>query len=206
MTSEHHRDRVPSPAPVASAQASPGGPAAPAPSRDATHGAERAPAVVVRPLLPDDAPAVLAVYADGIATGQATFETQVPDWDSWDGARLPRHRFVAVLARDVVGWSALSPVSLRAAYAGVAEVSVYVARAARGRGVGAALLSRLVASSEQGGIWTLQSGVFPENAASLALHERFGFRRVGVRERIGRRDGRWRDVVLLERRSAVAGV
>ncbi len=169
------------------------------------HGATSAPVVVV-PLLPEHAAAVQRVYADGIATGQATFETEVPDWDGWDRARLPEHRFVAVLGDDVVGWSALSPTSTRAVYAGVAEVSVYVGAAARARGVGAALLSRLITSSERGGIWTLQSGVFPENVASLALHERLGFRRVGVRERIGRQDGWWRDVVLLERRSDVAGV
>lgn len=177
----------------------------------------------VAPLAPEHAAGVLAAYADGIATRQATFETTVPTWADWDRARLPTHRFVAVEGRTepvekgaehpgavpgagVLGWVAVSPVSPRAAYAGVVEHSVYVAAAARGRGVGAALLARLVASCDAGGIWTIQSGVFPENAASLALHGRFGFRRVGVRERIGRLDGRWRDVVLLERRSAVAGV
>ncbi|WP_146905662.1 GNAT family N-acetyltransferase [Cellulomonas aerilata] len=158
------------------------------------------------------AAAVLAVYAEGIATGEATFETDVPTWDAWDRSRLPDHRFVAIApaaaggAGPVVGWVAVSLVSARAAYAGVVEHSVYVAGAARGRGVGAALMRRLVRSCEEGGIWTIQSGVLPENVASLALHERFGFRRVGVRERIARRDGRWRDVVLLERRSAVVGV
>ena len=157
--------------------------------------------VAVEPLRPEHAAAVLDVYAEGIATGQATFETRVPSWEDWDQARLPEHRFVAVDGDRILGWVAVSPVSARAAYAGVVEHSIYVAAAARGRGVGAALMTRLVDSCDRGGVWTIQSGVFPENVASLALHARFGFRRVGVRERIGRRDGRWRDVVLLERRS-----
>jgi L-amino acid N-acyltransferase YncA len=176
--------------------------------------------ITVEPMGARHAAGVLAVYAEGIATGEATFETAAPPWDEWDRSRLREHRFVAVpsvpsvaptgddspAAPVVLGWVAVSPVSTRAAYAGVVEHSVYVADAARGRGVGAALMRRLVQSCDAGGIWTIQSGVFPENAASLALHERFGFRRVGVRERIGRRDGRWRDVVLLERRSRVVGV
>jgi len=173
--------------------------------------------VTVVALRPEHADGVLAAYAEGIATGQATFETRVPTWDEWDRARLPDHRFVALgtssgasgqglAVGPVLGWVAVGPVSARAAYAGVVEHSVYVAAAARGRGVGAALLSRLVQSCDAGGeVWTIQSGVFPENRASLALHERHGFRRVGVRERIGRLDGRWRDVVLLERRSPVVG-
>jgi L-amino acid N-acyltransferase YncA len=162
--------------------------------------------VAVEPLTPEHAAGVLDVYAEGIATGQATFETDVPSWEDWDRARLPGHRFVAVDGDRVLGWVAVSPVSPRAAYAGVVEHSVYVAAAARGRGVGAALMTRLVESCDGGGVWTIQSGVFPENVASLALHARFEFRRVGVRERIGRRDGRWRDIVLLERRSTVVGV
>lgn len=167
-------------------------------------------------LRPVHAHGVLAAYADGIATGRATFETAVPTWTEWDSARLADHRFVALAADHtddpdaartpaVLGWVAVSPTSRRAAYAGVVELGIYVAAAARGRGVGAALLGRLVDSCDTGGIWTIQAGVFPENEASLALHARFGFRRVGVRERIGRLDGRWRDVVLLERRSAVVG-
>jgi L-amino acid N-acyltransferase YncA len=184
--------------------------------------------ITVERMEPRHAAGVLAVYAEGIATGTSTFETTVPTWEEWDRARLPDHRYVAVPAdlptptetqtqteaqtqthtepQTVLGWVAVSRVSARAAYAGVVEHSVYVAGAARGRGVGAALMRRLVASCDAGGIWTIQSGVLAENTASLALHERFGFRRVGVRERIGRRDGRWRDVVLLERRSAVVGV
>ena len=168
------------------------------------------PRVAVVPLGPEHAAGVLAVYADGIATRQSTLETEVPSWSAWDRARLREHRFVALDRADgaaaVLGWVAVSPVSSRAVYAGVVEHSIYVAAAARGRGVGAALMSRLVESCDAGGIWTIQSGVFPDNTASLALHERFGFRRVGVRERIGRLDGRWRDLVLLERRSRVAGV
>ena len=160
----------------------------------------------VVPMRAEHGPAVLDVYAEGIATGQATFETRAPDWADFDRARLPEHRFVALDGDRVLGWVAVSPYSTRAAYAGVVEQSIYVASAARGRGVGATLMTRLVDSCDAGGIWTIQSGVFPENAASLALHARFGFRRVGVRERIGRRDGRWRDVVLLERRSTVVGV
>lgn len=157
-------------------------------------------------MAPDDAAQVLAIYAEGIAAGTATFERSAPTWPAWDRGHLPDHRLVATAADAVVGWAAVSPVSARGAYAGVVEVSVYVAAAARGHGVGGALLAALVASSEAGGVWTVQAGVFPDNTASLALHARHGFRRVGVRERVGQRDGRWCDVVLLERRSAVVGV
>jgi len=160
----------------------------------------------VRPLLAEDWPPVAAIYAQGIATGQATFETDVPAWSDWDAGHLPQHRLVAVHGAEVVGWAALSAVSGRCVYAGVAEVSVYVAEHARGKGVGYALLSGLVSSSEDGGIWTLQAGIFPENEGSVALHRRCGFRRVGVRERLGRLHGVWRDVLLLERRSRLVGV
>nr|WP_041308945.1 GNAT family N-acetyltransferase [Intrasporangium calvum] len=147
-------------------------------------------------------PAVLDIYAAGIAEGDATFESTVPTWEDFDAARLSLHRFVAVDdLTAVLGWIAASPVSSRPAYAGVAEHSVYVDPRARGRHVGRALLDALITSTEAAGIWTVQSGIFPENVASLALHRRAGFREVGVRERIGRQDGRWRDVVLLERRS-----
>jgi len=147
-------------------------------------------------------PAVLDIYAAGIAEGDATFESTVPTWENFDAARLSLHRFVAVDdLTAVLGWIAASPVSSRPAYAGVVEHSVYVDPRARGRHVGRALLDTLITSTEAGGIWTIQSGIFPENVASLALHRRAGFREVGVRERIGRQDGRWRDVVLLERRS-----
>jgi phosphinothricin acetyltransferase len=156
---------------------------------------------VIRGLRAEDWPAVAAVYEEGIATRLATFETAAPAWADWDAAHLPAHRLVADEAGEVVGFAALAPVSGRCVYAGVAEESVYVAEAARGRGVGRALLETLVAGSERDGIWTLQAGIFPENRASLALHHGCGFRTVGIRERIGRLDGAWRDVVLLERRS-----
>jgi phosphinothricin acetyltransferase len=156
----------------------------------------------VRPMVAADADAVLAIYQEGLDTDQASFETAAPSWVAFDAARLPDHRFVAVDAENLVlGWVAVSPVSSRPVYAGVVEHSVYVARHARGRGVGLALLNALIASTESAGVWTIQSGVFPENPASLALHERAGFRVVGTRERVGRHHGQWRDVVLIERRS-----
>jgi L-amino acid N-acyltransferase YncA len=160
-------------------------------------------AVVVRDLRPDDWPEVARIFHEGIATGNATFETDVPSWESWDAAHLGEHRLVAEREGDVVGWIALVPVSPRACYAGVAEVSAYVGEQARGEGVGAELLAALVESSERAGIWTLQTGVFPENETSLGLLRRFDFRVVGTQERIGRLHGVWRDVVLLERRSEV---
>jgi L-amino acid N-acyltransferase YncA len=157
--------------------------------------------VTVRDLRPGHWPEVARIYAEGIATGDATFEIEVPSWEAWDAAHLPGHRFVAERGGRVIGWIALAPVSTRRCYAGVAEVSVYVAEDARGEGVGSELLATAIASSERDGIWTLQTSVFPENAASLALLRRFGFRTVGTRERIGRLDGSWRDTVLVERRS-----
>lgn len=150
-------------------------------------------------------PAVRAIYRQGITTGQATFETEVPDWDGWNAAHLPFARLAAIAAGEIAGWAALAPVSSRTVYAGVAEVSVYVAEGWRGRGLGATLLRRLVAESEAHGIWTLQAGIFPENSASIALHLREGFREVGRRERLAKLHGRWRDVVLLERRSSRVG-
>ena len=150
---------------------------------------------------PGDWPRVAAIYAAGIATRNATFETDVPEWEDWDASHLAAHRFVAVEGGRIVGWVALALPSDRCCYRGVADLSVYVDPAAQGRGVGRALLERLIAATEAAGIWTLQAGVFPENAASLALHRRCGFRVVGTRERIGALDGVWRDVVLLERRS-----
>ena len=155
-------------------------------------------------------PAVRAVYAAGIATGAATFETEPPSWAAFDASRLPGHRFVASdAAGTVLGWVACSRESPRAAYEGVVEHSVYVAPEAAGRGVGRLLLAGLVASTEAAGIWTIRSGIFPANTASLALHARLGFRVVGRRERVGRRvvDGRatWHDVLLVERRSRVVG-
>ncbi|MFE2125062.1 GNAT family N-acetyltransferase [Streptomyces amritsarensis] len=146
---------------------------------------------------------VLAIYQTGIDEGDATFETEAPTWPSFDAARLPAHRLVAVdgSGEQVQGWIAASRVSDRCAYAGVVEHSVYVHPTARGQGVARVLLDAFIASTEAAGIWTIQSGIFPENTASLALHRRAGFRIIGTRERIGRHQGRWRDVVLLERRS-----
>jgi len=156
---------------------------------------------LIRELRADDWPAVAAVYEEGIRTRNATFETAAPSWQAWDAGHLPEPRIVAELDGEVVGWAALAPYSRRRCYAGVADESVYVAERVRGRGIGRALLEALVARSEAVGFWTLQAGIFPENKGSLALHESCGFRRVGVLERIGRLDGVWRDVVLLERRS-----
>ncbi len=157
--------------------------------------------MLIRELVETDWPAVAAVFEEGIRTGNATFETAAPAWADWDAGHLAEPRLVAELDGEVVAWAALTPYSSRPCYAGVAGESVYVAERARGRSVGRALLAELVQRSERLGIWMLEAGVFPENAASLALHEACGFRRVGVRERIGKRDGAWRDVVLLERRS-----
>ena len=148
---------------------------------------------------------VLAIYQAGIAEGDATFETQAPGWDEFDRARLPDHRFVALSGDTVVGWVAVSPVSRREVYAGVVEHSVYVDPVARGRGIARLLMAALIDSTEAAGIWTIQSGIFPENTASLALHEAVGFRIVGRRERLGLHHGRWRDVLLVERRSTSVG-
>ena len=154
-----------------------------------------------RDLRPADWNEVARIYEEGILTGNATFETDVPSWETWDAGHLAGHRLVVTLDDAVVGWAALSAVSGRECYSGVAEHSIYIAERARGLGLGRQLLAALVASSEAGGIWTLQSGVFPENEASIALHLALGFRVVGIRERIGRSHDVWRDVVLLERRS-----
>ena len=147
------------------------------------------------------AAAVLAIYQAGIEEGNATFETRAPGWAEFTAARLPAHRFVAITGGEVAGWVAASAVSGRCVYAGVIEHSVYVRPAARGRGNARRLLDALIASTEAAGIWTIQSGIFPENTASLALHRAAGFRIVGTRERIGQHHGRWRDVILIERRS-----
>lgn len=151
--------------------------------------------------MPEDWPAVRSIYESGIATGNATFETQAPTWESWDAAHLPQARWVLEHDGILSGWAALSAVSSRCVYAGVAELSVYVADTHRGRGIGQLLLETVVRESEAQGIWTLQAGIFPENTASLRLHEKAGFRIIGRRERIGQMNGLWRDTVLLERRS-----
>jgi L-amino acid N-acyltransferase YncA len=155
----------------------------------------------IEPMTGAQAGAVLAIYQAGIEEGNATFETRAPDWAAFSAARLPAHRFVATAQGQVTGWVAASAVSGRCVYAGVVEHSVYVDAATRGRGAGRRLLDTLIASTEAAGIWTIQSGIFPENTASLALHEAAGFRVVGTRERIGQHHGRWRDVIFIERRS-----
>jgi phosphinothricin acetyltransferase len=161
--------------------------------------------LIIETMTAADWGAVRAIYEEGIATGNATFETEAPPWERWDAGHLPQPRLVTREGGVVRGWAALSPVSARRVYDGVAEVSVYVAPSAEGRGVGRALLAALVAALERAGIWTLQAGIFPENVASVALHQGQGFRLVGRRERLGQRGGVWRDVLLLERRSRVVG-
>ena len=165
-------------------------------------------AIRIEPMTADDGPTVLEIYGQGIATGNATLETATPDWPHWQTAHRRDCRLVARDDDDrVVGWTALGRYSTREVYAGVAWESVYVDGAARGRGIGTALLAALVSASEDAGVWTLLAGVLVENGASLALHERSGFRRIGVQERMGRdAAGSWRDVVLLERRSTIVGV
>jgi L-amino acid N-acyltransferase YncA len=154
-------------------------------------------------MAPEHSAAVLAIYQAGIDEGNATFETAAPAWPDFTAARLPGHRYVAMSGNEVTGWVAASATSDRCAYAGVVEHSVYVHPGARGHGIGRQLLAALIASTEAAGIWTIQSGIFPENTASLALHQAAGFRVIGTRERIGRHHGRWRDVLLIERRSPV---
>ena len=164
--------------------------------------AARSTDVRITAMRPEHAEQVLAIYRFGIDEGHATFETTAPDWETFDATKLPEHRLVTLDEDDrVLGWAAVVPVSDRCAYAGVVEHSVYVGPGARGRGVGLTLLTALLASTDAAGIWTVQSGIFPENTASLALHRKAGFRVIGTRERIGRHHGRWRDVTLVERRS-----
>jgi phosphinothricin acetyltransferase len=158
-------------------------------------------AIEIRDLRPGDWPEVAKIFAEGIAGGNATFEIEPPSWDAWDASHLHEHRFVATEDQRVVGWAALAPVSRRACYRGVVEESIYVTTKRHGRGIGRALLERLIASAEDAGIWTIEAGMFPENKPSLALHLACGFRVVGTRERIAQLDGVWRDTILLERRS-----
>ena len=162
-------------------------------------------AIRIRAMTPDDWPDVRAIYEEGMATGDATFETVAPAWDAWDASHLPDCRLVAMDGSQIVGWAALSAASGRCVYAGVGEVSVYVAAIAREQGIGGGLLEALIAASEKSGLWTLQAGIFPENLSSVSLHQRYGFRFVGKRERLGQLHGRWRDVLLFERRSEKVG-
>jgi len=157
--------------------------------------------MTISPLLATHWPAVQAIYEAGLATGNASFQTTAPSWEEWDQAHLPHSRLAALDGDTVAGWAALTPVSGRCVYAGVAEVSVYVDPVYQGEGIGKALLSALITESEAHGIWTLQAGIFPENIASIRLHEHAGFRTIGVREKIGKMGDRWRDTLLLEKRS-----
>lgn len=163
-------------------------------------------APTLRAMRNSDWPSVARIYAEGISTGQATFETSVPEWDNWDNGHLTNCRIVAEQEDEICAWAALTPVSGRCVYAGVAEVSVYVSEKHRGKGLGHILLQTLVEESEANNIWTLQSGIFSENVASIKLHLKSGFRQVGYRERIGKMNGAWRDTVLLERRSSKVGI
>ena len=160
----------------------------------------------ILPLLPEHWPAVKAIYESGLATGHATFQTSAPSWEEWDTAHLKHSRLIAVQDNQLLAWAALTPVSGRCVYAGVAEVSVYVDAQSRGQGLGEQLLQALIEESEANGLWTLQAGIFPENIASLKIHEKTGFRQVGVREKIGRMNGIWRNTVLLERRSKTVAI
>lgn len=160
----------------------------------------------IAPLLPDHWPDVSRIYEEGIASGNATFQTKAPEWEQWDNAHVPNVRLVAVENEKIMGWAAISPVSSRPVYAGVAEVSVYVDPLAHGKGIGKLLLKQLIEQSEVNGFWTLQAGIFPENIASLKIHQDLGFRILGTRERIGKMGSIWRNTVLLERRSAVTGI
>lgn len=159
--------------------------------------------ITVRAMIPDDWISVSAIYAEGIATKNSTFETNIPSWEVWDKSHLSICRFVAEVNKAIVGWAALSSVSSRCIYAGVAEASVYVAETARGQGIGTLLLNKLIADSEANDVWMLEAGIFPENSSSLALQKRCGFREVGYREKLGKLDGKWRDVMFFERRSKV---
>jgi len=160
----------------------------------------------ILPLLPEHWPAVKAIYESGLATGHATFQTSAPSWEEWDTAHLKHSRLIAVQDNQLLAWAALTPVSGRCVYAGVAEVSVYVDAESRGQGLGEQLLQALIEESEANGLWTLQAGIFPENIASLKIHEKTGFRQVGYREKIGRMNGIWRNTVLLERRSKTVAI
>jgi L-amino acid N-acyltransferase YncA len=161
--------------------------------------------MIITALLPEHWAAVRTIYEQGIATGHATFQTDAPTWEEWNASHLSHSRLVAIDDNQIIGWAALTPVSGRCVYAGVAEVSVYISPDHRGQKVGQALLRALIDNSEQHNLWTLQAGIFPENQASVRIHEKCGFRLIGYRERIGQHYGIWRDTVLLERRSSRVG-
>ncbi len=160
---------------------------------------------MIRQITSEDSERIIDIYQMGIETRNATFETQVPSWAEWDSRHLSHSRFVYIEGGVVQGWVALSPVSSRSAYRGVAEISIYIDTAAQGKGIGSLLMNKVIASSEEHGIWTLFSSVFPENTATLKLHEKFNFRVIGKREKIAQLDGKWRDTILLERRSTITG-
>ena len=162
--------------------------------------------IQIKPMKPEDWDSVSKIYEEGIATGFATFETKVPTYESWDKAHLKTCRLVAERNGEVLGWAALSPVSSRCVYGGVAEVSVYVGQKNRGLGLGELLMNRLISESEAAGLWTLHSGIFPENEGSIKLHKKVGFRYIGKRERVGKLAGEWKDNVLFERRSTTVGI
>lgn len=160
----------------------------------------------IRNILPQDYAQLAEIYKQGVETGIATFQNDIPDWESWDKSHLSKGRLGAFEGERMLGWAALTPVSSRCVYAGVAEVSIYIASGERGRGVGEMLLQQLITQSEQAGLWTLQSGIFPENKGSIRLHEKCGFRPIGYREKIGQKDGVWKDNIIMERRSKTVGV
>jgi L-amino acid N-acyltransferase YncA len=161
--------------------------------------------ILFRPMVKSDWEKVAEIYKQGIDTGNATFQQDIPSWDEWNSGHLKTCRIIADIDKEIAGWAALTPVSGRCVYAGVAEVSVYVSNEHKGRKIGTKLLEILISESEKEGLWTLQAGIFPENTASLKLHENLGFRQVGYREKIGKMSGIWRDTILLERRSKTAG-
>ena len=162
--------------------------------------------ILIEEMKAESWPSVQRIYNSGIATKNATFQTEAPEWEAWDESHRKDCRLIAIIDEQIVGWAALSNVSGRCVYAGVAEVSIYIDANFRGRGVGDQLMAQLISESERCGIWTLQAGIFPENKGSIALHLKHGFRVLGTRERIGKMDNQWRDTVLLERRSNVVGV
>ena len=162
--------------------------------------------IEIKPLEPLHWNEVRRIYEEGLHTGNATFQTSAPEWDEWDKTHLQTGRLIAIENEKIIGWAALTPVSGRCVYGGVAEISVYVSENARGKGVGKELLKSLIENSEANGFWTLQAGIFPENVASIKIHEATGFRIIGRREKIGKMNGHWRDTILLERRSQTVGI